>query len=182
MSDLTTWLAELPAFVLVAGFALIGIALTLVVDVVLRRRMEAKTRTEAGRTAAIMLGVLANIYAVLIAFVIVQGWGNLHEAQTFVDAQATAMTEIRENTKVLGPLDAKPIDQSLDRLDNLVLSRQAAVTASDGSLPAPLYLLLALGASSSWCLRACWTASTEGRTSSSCARSQSSSRSCWRSS
>ena len=36
-------------------------------------------------------------------------------------------------------------NQTVDRLDNLVLSRQAAVTASDGSLPSPLYLLLALG-------------------------------------
>ena len=72
-----------------------------------RRRMQDKTRTEAGRTAAIMLGVLANIYAVLIAFVIVQGWSNLQQAQTYVDAQATALTEIRENSKVLGPADAR---------------------------------------------------------------------------
>ena len=50
-----------------------------------------------------MLGVLANIYAVLIAFVIVQGWTNLQEAQTFVDSQATALTEIRENTQGARP-------------------------------------------------------------------------------
>jgi hypothetical protein len=199
VSDFTTWLAGLPSLVLFVGFASAGIALVLVVDFVLRRRMEAGTRTEAGRTAAIMLGVLANIYAVLIAFVIVQGWGNLQEAQTYVDTQATAMTEIRENSKVLGAVDAKPIDraldqyarsvldhdfpsmedsgrrsplttaklnelfaavrnvtpegaaqvafydQTVDRLDDLVLSRQASVTASDGSLPSPLYLLLGLG-------------------------------------
>lgn len=199
MSDLTTWLAGLPSAVLFIGFAAFGIAFTLGVDVVLRRRMEDNTRTEAGRTAAIMLGVLANIYAVLIAFVIVQGWNNLEQAQTFVDAQATAMTEIRENTKVLGPADARPINRALDayahsvlhddfptmrdrgrrspattarlqalfatvrnvtpkgsaqfafytkdadRLNDLVQSRQSAVTASDGSLPSPLYLLLAMG-------------------------------------
>jgi hypothetical protein len=199
VSELTRWLAGLPSAVLFIGFAAFGIALTLVVDLVLRRRMEDNTRTEAGRTAAIMLGVLANIYAVLIAFVIVQGWSNLQEAQTFVDSQATAMTEIRENTKVLGPADARPINQTLhayarsvvnediptmkdsgrrspvasarleelfaavrgvtpkgtaqvafynqtvDQLDTLVRSRQASVTASDGSLPVPLYVLLGLG-------------------------------------
>ncbi len=164
-----------------------------------RRRLQDRTRTEAGRTAAIMLGVLANIYAVLIAFVIVQGWSNLQQAQTYVDSQATALSEIRENTKVLGVADAVPIDaaskayarsvirhdfpsmekhghrspqttvalqrlfatvrsvspkgaaqtafynQTVDRLDTIVVARQAAVTASDGSLPAPLYLLLGLG-------------------------------------
>lgn len=199
MSSLTRWLASLPSIVLFLGFASIGIAITLAADLVFRARLQDKTRTEAGRTAAIMLGVLANIYAVLIAFVIVQGWGNLQEAQSYVDAQATALTEIRENAKVLGPADAAPIntalkayaqsvvnddfpsmeenghrspitsvklaqlfeavrsvtpegtaqiafyDQTVDQLDDIVSARQSAVTASDGSLPAPLYLLLALG-------------------------------------
>jgi Protein of unknown function (DUF4239) len=199
MATLTQWLAELPMIVLFTGFAVIGIGLTIAVDMLFRRRLKDKTRTEAGRTAAIMLGVLANIYAVLIAFVIVQGWGNLQEAQTYVDAQATALTQIRQNSKVLGVDDSRPIDAALDRyarsvlhddfpamekdghrspettlalenlfatvrvvtphgaaqnafyretvsrLDNLVESRQSAVTASQGTLPAPLYLLLALG-------------------------------------
>ncbi len=199
MSTLTEWLAELPSVVLFAGLAAIGIGLTVAVDFVFRRRLKDRTRTEAGRTAAIMLGVLANIYAVLIAFVIVQGWANLQEAQTFVDSQATALSEIRENSQVLGGADAAPIDAAarayarsvirhdfpamedhgrrspettialqhlfsavrgvtpkgpaqsafyngtVQRLDTIVVARQAAVTASDGSLPAPLYLLLGLG-------------------------------------
>ena len=160
---------------------------------------EARAPRRAG-PRAIMLGVLANIYAVLIAFVIVQGWSNLQQAQTYVDAQATALTQIRENTKVLDRTDEAPIDNALDdyarsvltrrlpvdgggrhpqpghhrarsttcsgavrlvkpeghaqiafydqtveRLDNIVEARQSAVTASDGSLPGPLYVLLALG-------------------------------------
>jgi len=199
MSGVTRWLAQLPSIVLFAGFAVIGIGLTLLVDVVFRRRLGDRTRTEAGRTAAIMLGVLANIYAVLFAFVIVQGWANLQEAQTFVDEQATALTEIHENTELLDARDAEPIDRALDayarsvlrhdfpsmeergrrspitterledlfaavrrvtpedtaqtafynqtveRLDDIVSARQASVTASDGSLPAPLYVLLVLG-------------------------------------
>jgi hypothetical protein len=199
VTSLTEWLARLPAIVLFGGFALFGIALTLTLDFVFRRRMEDRTRTEAGRTAAIMLGVLANIYAVLIAFLIVQGWSNLQQAQSYVDSQATALSEIRENTKVLGPQDAAPIDEAakryalsvvnfdlpsmedhgrkspettlalqhlfstvravspkgtaqtafydqiVERLDTIVVARQAAATASDGSLPAPLYFLLGLG-------------------------------------
>jgi uncharacterized YccA/Bax inhibitor family protein len=36
-------------------------------------------------------------------------------------------------------------EHTVDQLDTLVRTRQSAVTASDGSLPSPLYLLLALG-------------------------------------
>jgi hypothetical protein len=199
MGSLTEWLARLPAVALFLGFAAFGIGLTIAADLLFRRRLQDKTRTEASRTAAIMLGVLANIYAVLIAFVIVQGWSNLQQAQSYVDSQATALTEIRQNSKVLGAADSRPIDASLDRyaqsvlaydfpsmerhghrspvttaqlealfrsvrmvtprgpaqvafynqtvdrLDTIVSARQSAATASDGTLPAPLYLLLALG-------------------------------------
>jgi hypothetical protein len=197
--DPTQWLANLPAPILFTGFALIAVALTIGIDLVLRRRMEDRARTQAGRTSAIMLGVLANIYAVLIAFVIVQGWNDLQVAQAYVDGQATALTQIRENSFVLGPKEARRIDNALDQyarsvlrhdfpsmeehgrrsplttialqnlfasvrestptgrsqqafyqqtveqLDRLVQARQSSVTASDGSLPIPLYVLLGLG-------------------------------------
>jgi hypothetical protein len=199
VSDLTQWLARLPAWVLFTGFALFAIGLTLVIDAVLRRRVEDRARSQAGRTAAIMLGVLANIYAVLIAFVIVGGWDDLQVAQSYVDGQASAMTQIRENSYVLEPREAERIDraltayarsvirhdfpamedegrrsplttvelqrlfrtvrdaepsgraqeafydQTIQQLDRLVQARQSSVTASDGSLPTPLYVLLALG-------------------------------------
>jgi hypothetical protein len=199
VADFTQRLAGLPTFLLVLGFAAVGIGVVILADTILRSRLHEKSRAEAGRTAAVMLGVLANIYAVLIAFVIVQGWSNLQQAQTYVDAQATALTQIRENTKVLDRTDEVPIDNALDdyarsvlthdfasmeengtrspittarlddlfrsirlvkpeghaqtafydqtvsRLDNIVEARQSAVTASDGSLPGPLYVLLALG-------------------------------------
>jgi hypothetical protein len=129
----------------------------------------------------------------------VQGWSNLQEAQTYVDEQATALTQIRENTKVLEDRESRAVDaalqdyalsvlshdfpsmeehgrrsavtttrldelfqsvrlvepenpaqvafydQTVEKLDAIVSARQAAVTASDGSLPMPLYLLLGLG-------------------------------------
>ncbi|MGZ6972588.1 MAG: bestrophin-like domain [Acidimicrobiia bacterium] len=125
--------------------------------------------------------------------------GPPERADRVVDAQATALTAIRENSKVLGPRDAAPINAALDRyalavlhhdfptmqedgrsspvatvtlqklfaavravtpegtaqiafynqtvqkLDDIVDARQSAEEASDGSLPTPLYVLLALG-------------------------------------
>jgi hypothetical protein len=199
MEDVTQWLATIPAWLLFTGFALFAVALTLGIDLVLRRRVEERTRSQAGRTAAIMLGVLANIYAVLIAFVVVQGWNDLQVAQTYVDGQASALTQIRQNSVILHDGEERRIDDALDRyarsvirydfpsmekdgrrsprttaaleglfrtvrdatpngrsqeafydqtvvqLDRLVQARQSSVTASDGSLPLPLYILLGLG-------------------------------------
>jgi hypothetical protein len=199
VGDVSQRLAGLPILLLFLGIAAIGVGIVILADTVMRARLHAKSRAEAGRTAAVMLGVLANIYAVLIAFVIVQGWSNLQQAQGYVDAQATALTQIRENAKVLNSQDEGTInraldayarsvltndfpsmeengtrspvttarldalftsvrlvkpeghaqiafyDQTVDRLDNIVEARQSAVTASDGSLPGPLYLLLAVG-------------------------------------
>jgi hypothetical protein len=197
--DPTQWLANLPAFVLFTGFAIAGVLVTLGIDLLVRARMGNRARSQAGRTSAIMLGVMANIYAVLIAFVIVQGWNDLQVAQTYVDAQASSLTQIRENSVVLGPNEAQRIDRALNtyahsvlrydfpsmekhgrrserttvalqnlfaavresspsgrsqqafydesvqQLDRLVQARQSSVTASDGSLPIPLYVLLFLG-------------------------------------
>jgi hypothetical protein len=199
MQDITQWLAQAPAWLLFTGFALFAILLTIGIDLILRQRVEDQARSQAGRTAAIMLGVLANIYAVLIAFVIVQGWNDLQVAQAYVDEQASALTQIRQNTVILGPVEGRRIDDALDnyarsvldhdfpsmeedgrrsplttialerlfrtvrdatpegrsqeafydqtvtQLDKLVQARQSSVTASDGSLPTPLYVLLGLG-------------------------------------
>jgi hypothetical protein len=196
----TQWLAGLPAPLLFLSFAAVAVVLTIIIDLFLRRRLEDRARSQMGRTSAIMLGVLANIYAVLIAFVIVQGWNDLQTAQSYVDAQATALTQIRQNSFVLNPGDAKQVDVALNRyarsvlrhdfptmekdgrrspattvalehlfrtvrnadprgrdqqdfygqtvqqLDRLVQARQSSVTASDGSLPPPLYVLLGVGA------------------------------------
>jgi hypothetical protein len=161
--------------------------------------MRAETRTDAARTAAIMLGVLANIFAVLMAFVVVEGWNDFQNAQADVDREATALATIEENTRTLHPEDYAEVRAALDRyassvledewgrmadggdgsadttralqalfdrvkqitpggethqafyaktvdsLDTLVTARQSRVTASAGSLPVPLYLLLGFG-------------------------------------
>ena len=58
------------------------------------------------------------------------------------------LDELFETVRLVRPRGAAQIafyNQTVERLDNIVSARQAAVTASDGSLPTPLYVLLALG-------------------------------------
>lgn len=174
-------------------------AITIAIDSILRRRMRAEIRTSAGRTAAIILGVLANIFAVLMAFVVVEGWNDYQSAQADVDREATALATIEENTRTLHREEYPAVRAALDRyvqsvvddewktmaehgrgspvttralqnlfdevkalsadghtqeafyeltvqaLDNVVAARQQRVTASGGSLPLPLYVLLCFG-------------------------------------
>lgn len=76
--------------------------------------MPPTTRALTGPTAAIMLTVLANLYAILIAFVIVQGWSNLGEAQSQVSREATALSELFEHSHALPPYAALALVVSFD--------------------------------------------------------------------
>lgn len=114
MSSITTWLNRLPAPLLYVSFALAWTALTVGVDVVMRRRLGESTRASTGQTASTMLTVLATLYAILIAFVIVQGWSNLGDAQSQVGKEATALVEMFEDSHALPPTAARAI-QSAER-------------------------------------------------------------------
>jgi hypothetical protein len=101
-----TWLGSLPAwaiFPLAAGAALL---LTVALDGILRRRMvPADVRSKAGPTAATTLQALATIYAVLVAFVIVDEYNQFRSAQSNVSDQAAQLSVITENSRNLPTAD-----------------------------------------------------------------------------
>jgi hypothetical protein len=123
----------LPSWLLYSGSVAAWIGITLAIDSVLRHRMRAAVRSDAARTAAIMLGVLANIFAVLIAFVIVEGWNDFQNAQADVDREATAMTTIEENTRTLAPRDAADIRRALHAYAHSVIDDEWDVMARHGN-------------------------------------------------
>ena len=86
MSSLTNWLADLPAAALYLGIAAAWLLITVVIEAGLRARVQGARREQTTRSATIMLGVLANIYAVLVAFVVVQSWANLQDAQNALNS------------------------------------------------------------------------------------------------
>jgi hypothetical protein len=199
VTTITRWLADLPAVALYVGMAAAWIALTFAIEAVLRRRVQGTRREQTGRSVAIMLGVLANIYAVLVAFVVVQSWSNLQDAQATVDSEAATLAQIYDNSQTLAaPQDAavrravyaydravvgpewrqmerhgnsSPVasaalenlfrsvqraeprsqvqhifyDQTATHLDDLVMDRRQRLTASEGALPWPIYLLVIAG-------------------------------------
>jgi hypothetical protein len=95
------WLGNLPAGLVFVIFAAIAIALTILFDVLVRRYVAPDIRQGASATASVTLQVTATIYAILIAFVIVDAYGQLRDAQGQVSEKASNLAILYENSRDL---------------------------------------------------------------------------------
>lgn len=94
-------LASLPAVVLFPLFAVIGIGLTLLFDIVMRHFVAPETRERATSTASVTLQVTATIYAILIAFVIVDAYGQIRDVQGELSQKAAELSVVVANSRAL---------------------------------------------------------------------------------
>jgi hypothetical protein len=102
-----TWLGSLPSWAIFPLFAAATLLLTVAVDGILRRRLVPENvRAKASPTAATTLQALATIYAVLVAFVIVDEYSQLRETQSQVAIKAAQLSVIFENSRNLTPVSA----------------------------------------------------------------------------
>lgn len=82
-------------------FSLIGIAIVVAIDTVVHLIVHDEVRARASYTAAWALSVLATIYAVLAAFVIVDEYGQLQSTQQAVSDKAAALSAVSEDSRAL---------------------------------------------------------------------------------
>lgn len=106
------WLAGRPAYVLFPMFVVIGVALTYALDVAVRRYVPPETRERATHTAGVMLQVIATIYAILIAFVIVDEYTRISDTQAQVSSKAAALAVIDANSFDLPRSDGARIQEA----------------------------------------------------------------------
>jgi hypothetical protein len=105
-----TWLGSLPAWAIFPLFAAATLLFTVAVDGILRRRLiPEEVRANAGPSAATTLQALATIYAVLVAFVIVDEYSQLRDAQSQVAKKAADLSVIFENSRNLPDVDGARI-------------------------------------------------------------------------
>jgi hypothetical protein len=95
------WLGQLPAEVLFPVFVLVGIGMTYVFDLLMRRFVKPETRQRASATAAVTLQVTATIYAILIAFVIVDEYTQLRDTQSQISDKASSLSIMYESSRSL---------------------------------------------------------------------------------
>ena len=81
-------------------FAVVGVGFNLAVDGVMRRFVTPEVRGRASPTAAVTVQVIATIYAVLVAFVIVSEYSELRSANDEVAAKASDLSAITETSRV----------------------------------------------------------------------------------
>lgn len=93
------WLGTLPDGLVFVIFAAVAIGLTFLFDVVMRRCVAPETRQGASATASVTLQVTATIYAILIAFVIVDAYSQIGDSQAQVSAKAASLSVVFENSR-----------------------------------------------------------------------------------
>ena len=107
-------------------FAIVGVTFNLVLDAVMRRFVSADVRHRAGPTAAVTVQVLATIYAVLVAFVIVNEYSQLRSANEQVAIKAADLSAMYENSRIFPTAEGDELRRSI---------RAYAVVVVDRSFP-----------------------------------------------
>jgi hypothetical protein len=117
------------------SFAFVGIATTIAIDAALHRWLPDEVRARAGGTAAWVLSVLATIYAVLAAFVIVDEYGQLDATQDAVSNKAAALSSISENSRVFPSEERQSIENATVAYATEVVDVGFPQLAETGQLP-----------------------------------------------
>lgn len=116
-------LAALPAYVIFPTFVIVGVGLTLLFDVLMRRWVQPETRSRASSTASVTLQVTATIYAILIAFVIVDAYNDVQATQREISTKASNLAIIYENSRAFEPDDGAPVRDATLAYADAVLAR-----------------------------------------------------------
>src|SRR4029453_11073839 len=93
------WLASLPAGLIFVIFAGIAIGVTFLFDVIMRKFVAPEVRERASATASVTLQVTATIYAILIAFVIVDAYSQLRDTQSTFSEKPRGLAAANEKSR-----------------------------------------------------------------------------------
>jgi Protein of unknown function (DUF4239) len=94
-------------------FAAVGVGINIALDTLMRRFVTPEVRGRAGPTAAVTVQVLATIYAVLVAFVIVNEYSQLQSANDEVATKASELSAMTENSRVFPEAETKPVRDAI---------------------------------------------------------------------
>ncbi|HEY4396840.1 MAG TPA: DUF4239 domain-containing protein [Acidimicrobiia bacterium] len=110
-------------------FAVVGVTFNLVLDAVMRRLVSPEVRHRAGPTAAVTVQVLATIYAVLVAFVIVNQYSQLRSANEQVAAKAADLSAMYENSRIFPTAEGDELRRAITAYTRTVVDRSFPLLA-----------------------------------------------------
>jgi hypothetical protein len=118
-------------------FAALGIAFVFALDAVMRHFVTPDVRGRCGPTAAVIVQVLATIYAVLVAFVIVTQYNQLRSTNDQVAAKAAALTAMTENSRVFPEAEGQQLRGAIDAYARATVDNGFPALARTGN-PEPI--------------------------------------------
>jgi Protein of unknown function (DUF4239) len=121
MTEVVPWLSRLPTLELFLVLMGIGLSVSVVLTVLAERAFDAGSRTRTSTSITTVVGVIAGLYAVLIAFVIVNEWQAFNDAQEQVSNESAALSATYFNANVLPEPGRGEILASIRKYDRSVV-------------------------------------------------------------
>jgi hypothetical protein len=115
------WLAERPAGVLFVGLLLVSLVLALGFTWLAERAFDADARGRTSGSVTTAVGVIAGLYAVLVAFVIVNQWQAFADAQSKTSDESAALAATYASASPLGEPARTQIQGAVLRYVNTVV-------------------------------------------------------------
>jgi hypothetical protein len=115
------WLATRPAIVLFVGLAVVMLAVSVLFTLLAERVFDSEARRLTGSSVTTLVGVVAALYAVLVAFVIVNEWQAFSQAEAETANEAAALTSAYANATTLPEPGRSAIEAALLRYDRAIV-------------------------------------------------------------
>jgi hypothetical protein len=137
MRDVIDWLVGLPTAVLFLGLMALGLAVAAGLSWLATRAIEDDVRTRTSTSVTTVVGVVAGLYAVLVAFVIVNEWQTFNDAQSQVSTESAAITAAYFGAGALPNGAGAPTQQALLAYDRSVVCDEIPYLADHEGPAAP---------------------------------------------
>lgn len=121
MGGILNWLVDLPTIVLFLGLMVAGLVVAAVLSAISTRAIEDDVRSRTSTSVTTVVGVVAGLYAVLVAFVIVNEWQTFNDAQAHVSSESAAINSALFSAGVLREPARTEIQRALLDYDRSVV-------------------------------------------------------------
>jgi Protein of unknown function (DUF4239) len=135
--DVIDWLVGLPTIVLFLGMVALGLLVAAGLSWVATRTIEDDVRSRTSVSVTTVVVVVAGLYAVLVAFVIVNEWETFNDAQSHVSDESAALTAAYFDAGVLPDGAGAKIQQALLAYDRSVVCDELPYLADHEGPAAP---------------------------------------------
>jgi hypothetical protein len=121
LSSLVSWLDDQPIALVLLGLVAVSLGVAIALTHLAERVFEPEARSRTSTSVTTAVGVVAGLYAVLAAFVIVNEWQAFHDAQATISSESAGVADALANASVLSEPGRSQIQQALFDYDRSVV-------------------------------------------------------------